>query len=103
MLQQNAIEDLSSFDAHAKPPQAIKAIYKRLQKLPRDSLNGHPDITDPDRPSAQTLSNLDLPCSLREAFSGFLEAYDAGPRSCVLESRSHGPGHAYKVDKMPGE
>jgi hypothetical protein len=103
MLQQNAVEDLSRFDAHAKPPQTIKAIYKRLQKLAHDSLDGHSDIIDLDRPNAQPSSFLDLPCGLREAFSSFLEAYDTESSNCMPESRSPGPGNTYKVDKVPGE
>jgi hypothetical protein len=103
MLQQNAGEGLSAFGPHAKPPQAIKAIYKRLQRLPHDSLDGYSDIIDLDRPDAQPLSILDLPCSLCEVFSSFLEACDTGSSSCMLEWRSHDPGIVYKVDKVPGE
>ena len=67
-----------SLDVRAKPPAAIRDVYKHVQKLRTDALHGDPDVIDLGQDSNITSPHLRpvpmtlLPTELRTAFLDFL-------------------------------
>ena len=47
----------SRIDAHARPPESLKAIYKKYQKLPLRALETDQDLVDLSRDNAKTLNH----------------------------------------------
>jgi hypothetical protein len=67
----------SPMDAHAKPPEAIRQVYKHFQKLkPRDFDDQDNEITDTHQlhendPRISPTGLLRLPANIRETFIDF--------------------------------
>jgi hypothetical protein len=49
---------MSSLDAHARPPEAIRSIYKQYQKLPKDEIDKDEGMVDFHRDEAATHFSL---------------------------------------------
>jgi len=85
-------------DAHAKPPDSIRQIYKHFQKLdPRavDQDNGIIDthLLYEDHPYMSLTSLLQLPANIREIFTNF-----AGGQIAATEEAK-----VYSVNAIPGK
>jgi hypothetical protein len=65
-------------DAHAKPPEAIRQVYKHFQKLKPDTLDQDNSIIDTRRlrehPDVSRSDLLQLPTSVRQTFADFAGA-----------------------------
>ena len=102
----------SNIDAHAKPPAAIKDVYKKFQKLDAAKLDKHPDLLDLssnngfDDGLAQVSHIEELPCDLRQVFIDFL----APSEDQTTSQEAKGDPHAYQqrstvyeVEALPGK
>ena len=63
-------------DAHAKPPEAIRQVYKHFQKLKPQALDQDENIIDTSlvhdaHPHLSPTSLLQLPADIRETFIDF--------------------------------
>jgi hypothetical protein len=62
-------------DAHAKPPEAIRQVYKHFQKLKPDAVDQDCSIIDTrqlsEHPDVSPSSLLDLPMSVHQTFTDF--------------------------------
>ena len=79
-------------NAHAKPPDAIREVYKRYQKLDAAALNAQPDLIDPRDAKDERLlptNVLQLPTNLREIFTDFTGHHDTAqsPLPSVFETK----------------
>jgi hypothetical protein len=65
-------------DAHAKPPQAIREVYKHFQKLKLDAVHQDSSIIDTrelsQHPDVSPSSVLQLPTNVRQTFADFAGA-----------------------------
>jgi hypothetical protein len=65
-------------DAHAKPPQAIREVYKHFQKLKLDAVDQDDTIIDTrdfsEHPDVSHSSVLQLPTNVRQTFADFAGA-----------------------------
>ena len=63
-------------DAHAKPPDAIRQVYKHFQKLKPDAVDQDNSIIDTrqlrEHPDVSPSSVLQLPTSVRQTFTDFV-------------------------------
>lgn len=84
-------------DAHAKPPDAIRQIYKRYQKLTPRAFDEDADIIDTLRLQDSqhvSLSNLvQLPADIRQVFLDFAGSQTDSPDDPKV----------YHVDAIPGK
>jgi hypothetical protein len=89
----------SPMDAHAKPPEAIRQVYKHFQKLkPRDFDDQDNEIIDTHQlhendPRISPTSLLRLPANIRETFIDF-----AGSQIGVTDEPT-----IYSVNAIPGK
>ena len=88
----------SSLDAHAKPPDSIRQVYKHFQKLdPRaaDQDGGMIDtrLLHDKHPHVSSTSLLELPANIRETFVNFV-----GHQMPATESAK-----VYSVNAIPGK
>ncbi|KAK3717419.1 hypothetical protein LTR37_005808 [Vermiconidia calcicola] len=102
----------SNIDAHAKPPAAIKEVYKKFQKLDAAKLDEqHPDLLDLSSSSARNddlvqVSHIrELPCDLRQVFLDFLTS--SADHITSREARGNLHGHqqrttVYEFKILPG-
>ena len=88
-------------DAHAKPPESIKAFYKRLQKADKRELDARQDIVDCETTSesfaSQSISEscaLSVPSDLRTIFSDFVGSDELSQIATPL---------VYEVHEIPGK
>jgi hypothetical protein len=65
-------------DAHAKPPQAIRQVYKHFQKLKPDAVDQDASIIDTrelsEHPDVSPSSVLQLPTNVSHTFTDFAGA-----------------------------
>lgn len=85
-------------DAHAKPPEAIRQVYKYFQKLRPQALDQDENIIDTiqvhdENPHLSPTSLLQLPADLRETFIEF-----AGVSIPEVEQPA-----IYSVNAIPGK
>jgi len=88
---------MANLDAHAKPPEAIRLLYKRHQKLPVQDINTDPEVFDFQHQSFAgcTESSLDLSEDIQQVFSRFL-GEQVGSEVHMTQSR------AYEHPRVPG-
>jgi len=82
----------ASLDAHAKPPQALRDVYKRYQKMPARDLASDTNVFDINHGHTAGFENtndartlLELPGDIRQVIARFLES--------VLQSNGGDEGH----------
>lgn len=70
-----------SLDAHAKPPQGLRDVYKKYQKMPLKGLDSDPSVFDMKnghmagfRKADHAREILALPQDIREVITRFLES-----------------------------
>jgi hypothetical protein len=85
-------------DAHAKPPDSIRQIYKHFQKLNARAVDQDDGIIDThslheNHPHVSPTSLLQLPANIRETFTDF-----AGDHVAVTEEAK-----VYSVNAIPGK
>jgi hypothetical protein len=84
-------------DAHAKPPDAIRQVYKHFQKLKPDAVDQDNTIIDTrqldQHPDVSPSSLLQLPMSVRQVFTDF-----AG-----TEIKDSTMPIVYSIDAIPGK
>jgi hypothetical protein len=65
-------------DAHAKPPEAIRQVYKHFQKLKPDAVDQDANVLDTrelsEHPDVSPSSVLKLPTNVRQTFTDFAGA-----------------------------
>ena len=88
----------SHLDAHAKPPEAIRQVYKHFQKLNPRAVDQDKDIIDTSQvhdghPHLSPTSLLQLPADLRETFIKFADVQVPEVEQPAI----------YSVDAIPGE
>ena len=88
----------SSLDAHAKPPDSIRQIYKHFQKLDPRATDQDDGIIDTrllheKHPHVSSTSLLELPANIRETFADFV-----GHQLPATESAK-----VYSVNAIPGK
>lgn len=100
--------DISNdLDAYAKPPKAIKDVYKSFQKLDRTSSNRHshlPDLSNCERERVDHFkrSNIALlPMEIRQTFREFLRAN--GNPTVGLELDLDLEATIFQVISVPGK
>jgi len=88
---------MADLDAHARPPEAIRLLYKRHQRLPIGDINTDPNVFDFQRQSFAgcTESSLDMPEDIHKVFSRFL-GDDVGGDMHMTQSQ------AYEHPRVPG-
>ena len=87
-----------TLDAHAKPPDSIRQIYKHFQKLNARAVDQDDGIIDThslheNHPHVSPTSLLQLPANIRETFTDF-----AGDHVAVTEEAK-----VYSVNAIPGK
>ena len=85
-------------DAHAKPPEAIRQVYKHFQKLNPRALDQDDDVIDTHQlhdqhPHVSPSSLLQLPANIRETFTDFV----GGQVTIADEAK------VYSVNAIPGK
>jgi hypothetical protein len=85
-------------DAHAKPPDSIRQIYKHFQKLNARAVDQDDGIIDThslheNHPHVSPTSLPQLPANIRETFTDF-----AGDHVAVTEEAK-----VYSVNAIPGK
>jgi hypothetical protein len=84
-------------DAHAKPPEAIRQVYKHFQKLKPDAVDQDSIIIDTlqlrDHPGVSLSSLVQLPTNVRQAFTDFAGA----------QIRNSAMPAVYSVNGIPGK
>ena len=85
-------------DAHAKPPESIRQIYKHFQKLGPCAVDQDDGIIDThllhgSHPYVSSTSLLQLPANIRETFTNFV----GGQTTATEEPK------VYSVNAIPGE
>ena len=76
---------MEGLDAHERPPESIRQLYKKYQKLSLPEIDAHPDIIDLQRVTGNGPLDgglLAKGCvradTLREAFEGFMSEHSYG-------------------------
>ena len=87
-----------TLDAHAKPPDSIRQIYKHFQKLNPRAVDQDDGIIDThslheNHPHVSPTRLLQLPANIRETFTDF-----AGDHVAVTEEAK-----VYSVNAIPGK
>ena len=85
-------------DAHAKPPDSIRQIYKHFQKLHPRAIDQDDSVIDThlideSHPHLSSTSLLQLPANIREIFTNF-----AGGQITATEEAK-----VYNVNAIPGK
>lgn len=89
----------TAMDAHAKPPEAIRQVYKHFQKLnPRVFDSQDNDIIDSHQlnerhPRVSPTTSLQLPANIRDTFTEFVGAQLTDTEEPKI----------YSVDAIPGK
>ena len=93
-----------SLDPHAKPPESVRALYKKYQKATLESVLNQPDLIQigpegKEDSSVKLSQDIQLPTDLREICLNFLE------RTSVDESFPRDePMHSiHEVPTVPGK
>lgn len=89
----------NTLDAHAKPPEPIKSVYKTYQKLSKEQLADGNDLIDPLHYDGDG-SLLTLPPALRETCATFLSAPSGYTTDYHVSSE---PPSAFEVSSIPGK
>jgi len=70
-----------ALDAHAKPPQGLRDVYKRYQKMPSEGLDSDPNVFDLKhghtagfKKADHAREILELPEDIHEVITRFLES-----------------------------
>jgi hypothetical protein len=90
-------------DAHAKPPDSIRQIYKHFQKLnPRvvDQDDGIIDtqLLHEDQPHVSPTSLLQLPANIRDVFTSFAGGGITATEEAKIYSVNAIPGKSANLD-----
>lgn len=85
-------------DAHAKPPESIRNVYKHFQKLNPRALDQDDGIIDSDllydqHPHVSPSNLLQLPADIRETFTDFVGGQVTGADEAKV----------YSVNAIPGK
>jgi len=85
-------------DAHAKPPDSIRQIYKHFQKLHPRAVDQNEGIIDirllhDDHSHVSPTSLLQLPANIRETFANFVGGQITGTEEAKV----------YSVNAIPGK
>ena len=94
---------INSLDAHARPPDIIKRVYKRYQKLTLEAIQSDPTILDFRRgltnEQQRKIRKVDsVPSSLMKTACSYL-----GPTEAHADAASSVDLPVYETEAVPGE
>ena len=94
---------INSLDAHGRPPDLIKKVYKRYQKLTLEAIQSDPTILDfrrglTDEQQCRIRKVDSVPSSIIKAACSFL-----GPTEARTDAASNVDLPVYETQAVPGE
>jgi len=105
--ESSAYAALDGLDAHARPPEVLKVVYKQYQKLRGGDLDARTDLIDHSTNDHVTVKDLHgvhgqaPPDDMQRVFDGFVGLCHVRP-SLTARDYPELPARVYEVSNMPG-
>lgn len=101
---------MEAFDAHAKPPENIKQVYKRYHKSRSREIQEYSDLIEFDLITNAPTTKIPLlreatrlPANLRQLFVDFMQSDRGGYSDSVPAFNFNHETLAYQVPDLPGK